>query len=788
METLDSMVLVPNDSENKKDMAKFVASAFSRRVAAGTLSKATLHAVTEEILEKSSGVFQFVRLACDLLVGVDSEAAIVAQLHNFGTGIDGVYNDYFATIKQTVNTSAFRRVMTIVMAAKEPLTQDEVSALLNAEAWEVGQVLVEVHRILDVSNKHKIKFMHKSLADYLVNSSRCKNNEFLIDKSEGNKQIAVECLRMMLCHSGTIQNKYEALSGLAVSVQADVAVHYCFKHWDAHLAGIDKHTVLGWPEWKEFCQPEHYGSHLIWHAIAQKKEQLVELAFVNGNGEMLLSAVRELKVFPSTPLYEAGKLGLTEACRALIELGKEDVNCCGYSTGDRKQFGERNKTVLMAAATGNHAATVKLLLSKGADSTLIDDIGNAAAIYGCKMIIQNWTESQETSILKFFSEQHSPDELMSWFDSGTFLLFRIKKPIDTQDAMKQTPLLIASKHGQLANAKWLVEHGANVNAEANDKMTPLHVASDKGHVEVVKLLVEQGAKVNAEENGKATPLHYASHNGHLTVVKWLVEHDAKVNAADKQKTTPLHFASDKGQFEVVKFLVEHGANVNAEADDKRTPLHTASNNGHLEVVLWLVEHGANMIAEDKNKATPLHYSCESGHLEVVQWLVENGANMNTEDKNKWTAVQYASNNRQLEVANWLVEHGANANASDMHKWTALHYASNDGYLEVVKWLIEHGANVNAESRTMRTPLHFASHKGHLEVVKLLVEHGANVNAEEQHKGTPLHHASNNGHLEVVMWLVEHGANVNAKSGTMETPLCYASNNGHLGIVKWLIDH
>ncbi|KAJ3376573.1 hypothetical protein HDU84_009723, partial [Entophlyctis sp. JEL0112] len=144
METLDSMVLVPNDSENKKDMAKFVASAFSRRVAAGTLSKATLHAVTEEILEKSSGVFQFVRLACDLLVGVDSEAAIVARLHNFGTGIDGVYNDYFATIKQTADTSAFRRVMTIVMAAKEPLTQDEVSALLNAEAWEVGQVLVEV--------------------------------------------------------------------------------------------------------------------------------------------------------------------------------------------------------------------------------------------------------------------------------------------------------------------------------------------------------------------------------------------------------------------------------------------------------------------------------------------------------------------------------------------------------------------------------------------------------------------------------------------------------------------
>ncbi|KAJ3336347.1 hypothetical protein HDU83_009478, partial [Entophlyctis luteolus] len=677
--------------------------------------------------------------------------------------------------------------MTIVMAAKEPLTQDEVSALLNAEAWEVGQVLVEVHRILDVSEKHKIKFMHKSLADYLVSSSRCKHNEFLIDMSKGNQQLAIECLRIMLHHSGSLQNKYEALSGLSASVPADVAVHYCFKHWQAHLASIDKHTVLGWPEWKEFCQPEQYGPHLIWHAISQKKEQLVELAFVNGNGEMLLSAVHQLKVFPSTPLYEAGKLGLTEACKALIELGKEDVNCCGYSPGDKKQYGEENKTVLMVAARGNHAETVKLLLSKGADASLVDAYGCTAAAYGCTAIIQNWTKSdwaksEETSSLKFFSEHHTPHELKSWFCSNK----KAKTAIDTQDAMKQTPLHIASKHAQLSNVKWLVEQGANVNAEDKDKATPLHFASLNGHLEIVKWLMEHGANVNAETSKKWTPLHIASQ--HLEVVKSLMEHGAIVNAEDKHKAMPLHFASEYGHLEVVKWLVEHGANVNAETSKKWTPVHNASLNGHLEVVKWLVEQGANVNAEVEDKATPLHFASKHGQLEVVKWLVEQGAKVNAEDKVKVTALHSASDSGHLEVVKWLVEHGANVNAETSKKWTPLHIASRNGHLEVVKWLLECSANVNAEEEHKAKPLHLASDHGHLEVVKWLVEHAGNVNAEEEDKATPLHNASQNGHLEVIKWLVEHGANVNSQTSKKWTLLHNASSNGHLEVVKWLVDH
>ncbi|KAJ3335115.1 hypothetical protein HDU83_000620, partial [Entophlyctis luteolus] len=366
----------------------------------------------------------------------------------------------------------------------------------------------------------------------------------------------------MLEHCGSIANKFDALSGTASDLPQEGAAYYCFKHWHSHLASIDQKTVLGWSDWKEFCLPEKYGAHVIWFGIANKKESLVELAFVNGNGKLLLEAARNLRLFPSTPLYEAGKLGLTNACKALIEFGDEDVNCRGFSRGDKKQYGEGNKTVLMVAARGNHVDTVRLLLSKGADTTLTDSDGNTASHWGCTAIFNQ--EQEETSSLKFFSKHHTPDELQTWLQGDSSPGSANNTSLERQDSLKQTPLYIASKHGQFEVVKWLVDHGANVNTENVNKWAPLHIASSIGHLEVVKWLVDHGANVNAEEVTKATPLHIASQNGHLEVVKWLVDHGANVNAEKADKWTPLHTASLNGHLEVVKWLVDHGANVNAE--------------------------------------------------------------------------------------------------------------------------------------------------------------------------------------------------------------------------------
>jgi len=46
-------------------------------------------------------------------------------------------------------------------------------------------------------------------------------------------------------------------------------------------------------------------------------------------------------------------------------------------------------------------------------------------------------------------------------------------------------------------AQVLIEHGADVNAQDDNKSTPLHLASSGGHVELAQVLIEHGANVNA---------------------------------------------------------------------------------------------------------------------------------------------------------------------------------------------------------------------------------------------------------------------------------------------------
>lgn len=67
--------------------------------------------------------------------------------------------------------------------------------------------------------------------------------------------------------------------------------------------------------------------------------------------------------------------------------------------------------------------------------------------------------------------------------------------------------------GNLAMAKLLIDHGANVNAADGSMYTPLHFAAggntDKDY-KAVELLVQTGANFNAEDRFRDRPLDHAT--------------------------------------------------------------------------------------------------------------------------------------------------------------------------------------------------------------------------------------------------------------------------------------
>lgn len=99
---------------------------------------------------------------------------------------------------------------------------------------------------------------------------------------------------------------------------------------------------------------------------------------------------------------------------------------------------------------------------------------------------------------------------------------------------------------------------ANAAREDNNK-TILMYASWVGNTEAVKYLIDKGADVNAQDTGGATALHLAAWKGFTPIALYLLEKGASGRAMSKDGMTPLDIAMMRGNQEI------------AEAIDKAAP-------------------------------------------------------------------------------------------------------------------------------------------------------------------------------------------------------------------------
>ena len=246
--------------------------------------------------------------------------------------------------------------------------------------------------------------------------------------------------------------------------------------------------------------------------------------------------------------------------------------------------------------------------------------------------------------------------------------------------------------------RYLLEHGANVTVQDEDRSMPLHWASRKGHVKVICVLLQHKADVKAEDKNKSTPLHHASSRGHADSVRVFLEHGVDATAQDKNGWTSLHCAAFEGQVEITRVLLEHGVDTTVQDKDGRTPLHHSSSEGNLEVTCVLLEHGADTTARDNDGRTPLHRASFRGHVETVRLLSEQGADVTVQDENRRTPLHHASLAGHLEVARVLLEHGANPTVSDKYGQTPSNSAIRKGHFKILPIISMHRSDVGSLAR------------------------------------------------------------------------------------------
>ena len=213
--------------------------------------------------------------------------------------------------------------------------------------------------------------------------------------------------------------------------------------------------------------------------------------------------------------------------------------------------------------------------------------------------------------------------------------------VDVRGDLDQTPLHMAAYYGFLGVTRTLVERSADINALDSSGNTPLHQvmqdwylkpeSTQDGRIDVAKYLLEHGADLDARNEDDFTPLGLASFCGSVKgiMIQLMLEHGANIHARNDRGQTLLHRLVDcldktsdtLGMFlDTMQCLLAHGVDVDALDDDHASPLHVTSYWGCVEGARILLEHGANVHLEDKEGRTPLQVASERGKTEITQLL------------------------------------------------------------------------------------------------------------------------------------------------------------------------
>ena len=155
------------------------------------------------------------------------------------------------------------------------------------------------------------------------------------------------------------------------------------------------------------------------------------------------------------------------------------------------------------------------------------------------------------------------------------------------------PLHDVTRAGDVAQARSLIEDGADLNALGEDGETPLTIAVLGRHEALAGLLIDRGADIRARNSGGFTPLHAAAYSNAVGLAERLIDLGIDVTDRDnKAGVAPLHVAAEEGHADVAKLLIDRGADVEVHEANGYTALTRAIWRGHTEVIAVLQAQGA----------------------------------------------------------------------------------------------------------------------------------------------------------------------------------------------------
>lgn len=273
-----------------------------------------------------------------------------------------------------------------------------------------------------------------------------------------------------------------------------------------------------------------------------------------------------------------------------------------------------------------------------------------------------------------------------------------------------TPAILAASFlGLEKTVRLLAEDPTSLGARSSEGATAIHWAVWKDEKSIVQFLVNAGADPDAQDEGGNTSLHIAASKGHVVLLDQFLELGVNLNGRNNAGQTALHMAVANGHIAVLERLLSKGANVLSCDNQKRHALHyaidTKFHGTNVNIVRMLLQHGFTDETADIDNMTPLHLAVRCSQADVVNMLLDHALSIDV-------AVQRRVSSHISESASVPL----GLRDSDTQKcqrgplhvgYTPLHAAALFGHASMVALLLSRGANANIQGEYGETPLHLA---------------------------------------------------------------------------------
>ncbi|KAI1328464.1 WD40-repeat-containing domain protein [Xylariaceae sp. FL0255] len=178
----------------------------------------------------------------------------------YTTVLESAFPLYHKSEEATQIHASFGRIVGSIVVLFDTMTFAELSTLLGEPEDKIRPILLDIHSVLEVPEdaSRRIRLVHPSFRDFLVDPTRHLNEVFSIDIKRVHRDLLLDCLRIMkthlrinMCHIGHPGVKVREVPPDTINRAIPHLIQYACRHWLSHLyhSGCDPNGI---PEVEEF--------------------------------------------------------------------------------------------------------------------------------------------------------------------------------------------------------------------------------------------------------------------------------------------------------------------------------------------------------------------------------------------------------------------------------------------------------------------------------------------------------------------------------------------------------